>query len=68
MCRLPNKAMHDFQESLTTGQTHGWTDMQTDRQKLDKAIPMCHFASQATQKTLRQRYRVCIPLHTKLIL
>ena len=26
MCRLQNIAMHDYQESLTTGQTHGRTD------------------------------------------
>ena len=26
MCRLQNIAMHDFQESVTTGQTHGRTN------------------------------------------
>ena len=42
MCRLRNIAMRDYQESVTTGQTH--------RQTPDKVIPMCRYASQATQK------------------
>ena len=42
MCRLQNIAMHDYQESVTTGQT--------DRQTPDKVMPMCRYASQATQK------------------
>ena len=46
MCRLQNIAMRDYQESVTTGQTETWTDGQTP----DKVIPMCRFASQATQK------------------
>ena len=46
MCRLRNIAMHDYQESVTTGQT------QADRQTPDKVIPMCRYASQATQKWL----------------
>ena len=46
MCRLRNIAMRDYQESVTTGQTHRWTDRQTP----DKVIPMCRYASQATQK------------------
>ena len=46
MCRLRNMAMRDYQESVTTGQTDG----QTDRQMPDKVIPMCRYASQATQK------------------
>ena len=41
MCRLRNIAMHDYQESMTTGQT--------DRCRT-KVIPMCRYASQATQK------------------
>ena len=45
MCRLRNKAMRDYQESVTTGQT----DRQMDRQMLDKVIPMCRYALQATQ-------------------
>ena len=44
MCRLRNIAMDDYQESVTTGQT----DRQRDRQTLDKVIPMCRYASQAT--------------------
>ena len=49
MCRLGNIAMRDCQESVTTGQTHGQTDRQTDRQTPDEVIPMCRYASQATQ-------------------
>ena len=30
------------------------TDIWTDRQTLDKVIPMCHYALQATQKCLRR--------------
>ena len=41
MCRLRNIAMRDYQESVTTGQTH--------RQTPDRMIPMCCHASQATQ-------------------
>ena len=36
---------HDYQESVTTGQT----DARTHRQTPDKVIPMCRYASQATQ-------------------
>ena len=50
MFRLRNIAMRDYQESVTTGQTHGQTDGQTDGQTPDKVIPMCRYASQATQK------------------
>ena len=31
MCRLRNIAMRDYQESVTTGQTDGWTDRQTPK-------------------------------------
>ena len=44
MCRLRNIAMRDYQER------------QTDRQTPDKVIPMCRYASQATQKSF-QPYR-----------
>ena len=46
MCHLRNIAMLDYQESVTTGQMDEWTD----RQMPDKVIPICRFASQATQK------------------
>ena len=46
MCRLQNIALRDYQESVTTRQTDG----RTDRQTPDKVIPMCRYASQATQK------------------
>ena len=45
MCRLRNIAMRDYQESVTIGQT----DTRTHRQTPDKVIPMCRYASQATQ-------------------
>ena len=48
MCRLRNIAMHDYHESVTTGQTHGQTP--------DKVIPMCRYASQATQKAKHDKW------------
>ena len=50
MCRLRNIAMRDYLKSVTTGQTDTGTDRRTDRQTPDKVIPMCPYASQATQK------------------
>ena len=44
--------MHDYQESVTTGQTDSQTDRRMDRQTPDKVIPMCRYASQATHQTL----------------
>ena len=45
MCRLRNIAMPDYQESVTTGQTHRRMDGRTDAgQTPDKVIPMCHYA------------------------
>ena len=41
MGRLRNIAKRDYQESVTTGHTHGQTDMQTP----DKVIPMCRYAT-----------------------
>ena len=38
----------DYQESVTTGQT----DARTHRQTPDKVIPMCRYASQATQNNV----------------
>ena len=48
MCRLRNIALEsvtEFEKSVTDGQTDGRTDRGTD-----KVIPMCRYASQATQK------------------
>ena len=52
MCRLQNIALCDYQESVTTGQTHRGTDRQMDRQRLDQGIPMCRYiySLHATQK------------------
>ena len=47
-----NIAMRDYQESVTTKKVYlldRRTDRQTDRQTPDKVIPMCCYASQATQ-------------------
>ena len=52
MCRLRNIAMRDYQESVTMGQT----DTRTHRQTPDKVIPMCRYASQATQKMYFYHY------------
>ena len=49
MCRLRNIPMRDYQENANTGQTHGQTDRWTEGQT-DKVIPVCRYASQATQK------------------
>ena len=52
MCRLRNIAMRDYKETVTTEQTNTYrqTDRPTDRQTLDKVIPMYRYASQATHK------------------
>ena len=51
MCRLRNIAMCDYQESVTTKKV--WLpDRQTDRQTPDKVIPLCRYASQATQQCM----------------
>ena len=42
-------AKHSY-GSVTDGQTDGRTDRQTDGRTTDKVIPMCRYASQATQK------------------
>ena len=42
--------MRDNQESVTNGQTDRRTNGRTDSQTSYKVIPMCRYASQATQK------------------
>ena len=37
MCGLRNIAMHDYQESVTTGQTHERTDVRQS----DPYVPQC---------------------------
>ena len=44
MCRLRNIAMRDYQKSDYR------TDRRTHTQTPDKVIPMCRYASQATQQ------------------
>ena len=52
MQRLSLYGVHkrDYQESVTIGQTDARTHARTHRQTPDKVIPMCRYASQATQK------------------
>ena len=49
-CTICCVAMRDYQESVTIGQTDTQTDGRTVRLTPDKVIPMCRYASQATQK------------------
>ena len=55
MCRMRNIAMggmHVLPAKHSYGSvTDGRTDRRTDRQTTDKVIPMCRYASQATQKS-----------------
>ena len=41
MCRLRNIAMRDYQESVTTWQTHRQTDRWTDAGRSDPYVPLC---------------------------
>ena len=41
MCRLRNIPMRDYQESVTTGQTHTHTHGQTDAGQSDPYVPLC---------------------------
>ena len=53
MCRLRNIALESVTEKCdrrTDGRTDRQTDRWTDGQTTDKVIPMCRYASQATQK------------------
>ena len=50
MCRLRNIALLGNQERVATGQTLGRTDRRSDRHTPDEVIPVCRYASQATQK------------------
>ena len=47
MCRLRNIAMRDYQESVTTRQTHRRTDRHTDAGQSDPYVPLC-FAGDKT--------------------
>ena len=61
MCRLRNIAMRDYQESVTIGQT----GTRKHRQTPDKVIPMCRYASQATQQLgISKKYRT-VHLHAR---
>ena len=51
MCRLRNKAMRDYQESVTTGQTHTHTDGQTDAGQSDPYVPLCFAGDTTSQAT-----------------
>ena len=49
MCRLRNLALENVTEKCDR-RTDRQTDGRTDRQTTDKVIPMCGYASQATQQ------------------
>ena len=42
MCGRQNIAMRDYQESVTTGQTHIQTDRQIDARQSDPYVPLCY--------------------------
>ena len=64
MCRLRNKAMRDYQESMTTGQTHRQTDRQMDRRmdrqtdagQSDPYVPLC-FACDTKSSILKIMFK-----------
>ena len=63
MCRLRNIALPVWQtDRQTDGRTDGETDGRMDRQTTDKVIPMCRYASQATQKSGER----CTPYHYRV--
>ena len=41
MCGLRNIALHYYQESVTTGQTHTPTDVRQTPEKSDHYVPLC---------------------------
>ena len=41
MCHLQNIALRDYQENVTTGQTHTRTDGQRDAGQSDPYVPLC---------------------------
>ena len=54
MCRLRNIAMRDYQESVTSGQTH----RQTDARQSDSYVPLCLQATE--QVTILDGVRIFI--------
>ena len=53
MCRLRNIAMRDYQESVTTRQTHGQTDGQTDAGQSDPYVPLCFAGNTKSKHTIQ---------------
>ena len=61
MCRLQNIALHDYQESVTTGQMGTQTDGRTDRRtggqtdagQIDPYVPLCFAGDTKTAMTSR---------------
>ena len=54
MCRLGNIAMHDYHESVNTGQTGTQTYGQTDAGQSDHYVPLC-FAGDTTYGVILSR-------------
>ena len=62
-CRLPNIAMCDYQESVTTGQTDRLTDGQTDAGQSNPYMPLC-FAGDTNIVSEFQEMHVSPAKHT----
>ena len=58
MCRLQNKDLRDYQESVTTGQTGGRTDGQTDAGQSDPYVPLC-FADDTKSRSKSRSRPLC---------
>ena len=62
MCRLRNIAMRDYQESVTTGQTHGRTDIRRDRRRTK--LSLC--AARSNFKVKVSRSNSLVPIERSL--
>ena len=63
MCRLRNIAMHDYQESVITGQTDGQTKRQTDAGQSDAYVPLCFAGDTIKYPHLHNVKALCLTLH-----
>ena len=68
MCRLRNIAMHDYQESVTTGQTDGQTDRQTDAGQSNAYLPLCFAGDTKMKKSCYSGTQTQDPWITKPLL
>ena len=63
MCRLRNIAMRDYQESVTTGQTHTRTHAQTDAGQSDPYVPLCFAGDTKTPNKLETQIKQNVDEH-----